>query len=353
MLESWIYKGVLSDSLNEFLIQENSSKEIWNKFETRNIPTFLEKYSQEILLSGKYLYVLRENGENFINSNFTKFSFTLQETVYEKLVKNALNFSSEKLLKFVLNREKLFERITSLRNVFLLENGNFHSSFIELAEKELLKNISDVNVLKLNSLLQESLEDPFQDCYKCILIEDKTKLIGFETFTLNYESKSMIKIFINNEMIQNYQLIFKHLFYCKYIERCLLNTWNVKNSSSLTRFKMIQFIQNYYSYLIHEILNRNFDEMIKRLKTSSIPDEIIKIHDQFLSYVIQEIIKSNQSQIIIKLLSLSLSFTKFIEKDNQMYQQIIVEYDKNFDKYIKELYQESNLFSEMLKDIFL
>ena len=49
---------------------------------------------------------------------------------------------------------------------------------------------------------------------------DKT-LTGLEAFVFNYDVKWPVSLILNRKAIACYQMLFRHLFYCKYIERRL------------------------------------------------------------------------------------------------------------------------------------
>lgn len=49
---------------------------------------------------------------------------------------------------------------------------------------------------------------------------DKT-LSGLEAFVFNYDVKWPVSLILNRKAIACYQMLFRHLFYCKYVERRL------------------------------------------------------------------------------------------------------------------------------------
>jgi gamma-tubulin complex component 2 len=82
MLSHWLYEGEVTDVYGEFLIQERKSQQksqLSSEFrdsywETRftlrtSIPTFLEKYKDVILRTGKYLNVVGESSKRQHNPN--------------------------------------------------------------------------------------------------------------------------------------------------------------------------------------------------------------------------------------------------------------------------------------------
>ena len=95
ILKEWVCHGVLSDPYHEFMIQERPSLTkdrlkddfndvYWEQRYTLHqdaVPSFLEPYKEKILLTGKYLNVLREcslevNVEKSVEESFSKLSAT-------------------------------------------------------------------------------------------------------------------------------------------------------------------------------------------------------------------------------------------------------------------------------------
>lgn len=46
-------------------------------------------------------------------------------------------------------------------------------------------------------------------------------LTGIEAFVFNYDVKWPVSLVINRKAIACYQMLFRHLFYCKHVERLL------------------------------------------------------------------------------------------------------------------------------------
>lgn len=147
---------------------------------------------------------------------------------------------------------------------------------MNLCETELSKNMYDVVIHRLASLLEMALRvstadsDPYKDDLKPVLLpcdlqyqmfrilsiqtqeekgisylllfhsiiqssnlitfdcssleyssqSDKV-LTGLEAFVFNYDVKWPVSLILNRKAIACYQMLFRHLFYCKHIERLL------------------------------------------------------------------------------------------------------------------------------------
>lgn len=51
--------------------------------------------------------------------------------------------------------------------------------------------------------------------------KDCPPLTGIETFSFGMEVKWPVSLVLNHKAIACYQMIFRHLFYCKHVERLL------------------------------------------------------------------------------------------------------------------------------------
>lgn len=60
-------------------------------------------------------------------------------------------------------------------------------------------------------------------------------LTGLDAFVFNYDVKWPVSLILNRKAIACYQMLFRHLFYCKYIERrlCRLLTFHLLKISVL------------------------------------------------------------------------------------------------------------------------
>ena len=203
-------------------------------------------------------------------------------------IETAYTFASRKLLDMLMDEEQLLARLKSIKHYFLLDQGDFINHFMDIAEDELAKNVNDISEQKLKSLLELALRtsianhDPFKDDLKCDLepytlvkhimgivgvSESKpgdlgkgtpaaaspstraasqtyANLVGLDLFTLSYQIKWPLSLVVSKKVLVKYQLIFRHLFHCKHVERQLCKTW--QNHQSTKAFALRRsFVQSY------------------------------------------------------------------------------------------------------------
>jgi len=389
MLEHWIFAGEIKDPYGEFLIEEREDmrKEILNENVYDNYwhqrytiresmkAVFLGKVSDKILKAGKYLNVIRECGRFIPNPHQSKITYTHQEREFMEKIETAYTFSSRKLLDMLMDEEQLLARLKSIKHYFLLDQGDFINHFMDIAEEELAKNVHDISPQKLGSLLELALRtsiannDPFKDDLMCdlepytlvkhimgIVGVSDTKatelgkstlspaaasparsaaasqtygnLVGLDLFTLSYSVRWPLSLVISKKVLVKYQLIFRHLFHCKHVERQLCKTWQNHQSTKAFALRrsfvqsyalqqqMLHFLQNIQHYMMTEVLEPRWHSMEQKIHNVTSVDEVLQHHNEFLDACFKECMLRNPRllKILTKLMSICITFSKHIEK---------------------------------------
>ncbi|CAN1262175.1 Gamma-tubulin complex component 2 [Linum perenne] len=345
ILERWVYEGVIEDPYGEFFIAENKSlhkesltqdydAKYWRKRYSlkEGIPSFLANISGIILTTGKYLNVMRECGHNVQvpaseNSKLTSFG---SDHHYLECVKAAYEFAGNELLNLIKERYDLTGKLRSIKHYLLLDQGDFLVHFMDIAREELSKNLDEISVEKLQSLLDLALRttaaaaDPCHEDLTCCVekstlrkrlgslndvaasvadddLEEATTITGLETFSLSYKVQWPLSIVISKRALSKYQLIFQFLFHCKHVDRQLSGAWQLHQGvralkiqgtaisrSSLLCRSMLKFIHSLLHYLTFEVLEPNWHVMYNRLQTARSIDEVIQHHEFFLDKCLRE-----------------------------------------------------------------
>ena len=100
---------------------------------------------------------------------------------------------------------------------------------------------------------------------------------------------------LSKNAIIKYQLIFRHLFHCKHVERQLSSSWlkqqACKGLTGVTacfsasyglRQRMLHFLQNLEYYMMFEVLEPNWHVLLQKLGAARKLDELIAQHNGFL-----------------------------------------------------------------------
>jgi len=377
ILQLWIYNGIIKDPYGEFLVAEHASvqkervtedfnDQYWEQhytIEQERIPVFLERVAEKILRTGKYLNVIRQCGLNIDCPHATEIIYKLKERDYVDHIEKAYEYASAKLLDLLMTDKKLLYRLRSIKHYFLLDQGDFFVGFMDLAEDELRKNIDDIIPARLEALLELALRtstannDPFKDDLRCELqpydlitqlfrilsvTQDKQgpshhdpvdiQISGLEAFTLDYVVKWPLSLILSKKALTKYQMLFRHLFYGKHVERQLCSLWASNKEAKKNmlhqrqwyataftlRQRMIHFVQNYEYYMMFEVLEPNWHMLEQNLKEVSNIDGVLGFHNDFLDRCLKDCMLTSPDllKIVSKLMMVSVTFGNCISRYN-------------------------------------
>lgn len=396
MLEDWIYKGLINDPYNEFMINEDKdinkdkikedfNEKFWEKkysVNRNNVPKFMDQLTDHILLTGKYLNAISETGKslfkvpnenNEIDSsesnldfknyvpNAKEILFTTKEEIYKQIVDNSYNFSSKVLLNLLLKDHKLIDRLRSLKHYFLHDQSDFMVHFMDIAAEEMDKDISEIKLNRLESLLELSLRitsansDPYKDDLKVKLFPNDLKTMikmiqgtethqdikaeaalphinGLMSFSLDYVVKWPLSLIINRRTLFKYQILFRHIFLLKDVERQLCNVWLCTKSGEFClgrsykyysmacalKQRMLNFVQNLLNYMTFEVFESSWNVFEENIRNVNNIDDVIKHHTTFLDTCLRDcIVTSDSFQNIQKILSVCKIFSAFVQSITQ------------------------------------
>uniref|UniRef100_A0AAQ5Y3X5 Gamma-tubulin complex component n=1 Tax=Amphiprion ocellaris TaxID=80972 RepID=A0AAQ5Y3X5_AMPOC len=350
ILEKWIYRGIIKDPYSEFMveehelqkekIQEDYNDKYWDQRYTivqHRIPSFLQKMADKILSTGKYLNVVRECGRDVTCPDAKEVLYTLKERAYVEQIEKAYNYASKVLLDFLMEEKELVSRLRSIKHYFLMDKGDFFVHFMDLTEEELKKPVDDIVPPRLEALLELALRmstantDPFKDDLKvgiypnvrCALLLNCKNLR--KRFCRKYKSHA--------SSLTRYQMLFRHMFYCKHVERLLCNVW-ISNkdfkeyalhlakwfaAAFALRQRMLNFVQNIQYYMMFEVMEPTWHVMENNLKTASNIDDVLCHHTSFLDNCLKDCMLTNPEllRIFSKLMSICVMFTNCMQRFTQ------------------------------------
>ncbi|XP_034952766.1 gamma-tubulin complex component 2-like isoform X2 [Chelonus insularis] len=374
ILEKWVYKGIIYDPYREFFVEDNEliqcdelpmdySADYWEKrytMKSERIPNFLNECAHTILRTGKYFNVIRQCGKkmNWLKQEPLVYRYRDQELFFA--IDQAYSEAARTLLEVLIHENDLMGRLRSVKNYFLLAQGDFVVQFLNLCENELSKNMYDVVINRLASLLEVALRtstadlDPYKDDLKPELLPydlqyqmfrilsiqtndekdfaihtDKT-LTGIEAFVFNYDVKWPVSLVLNRKAITCYQMIFRHLFYCKHIERLLCRVW-VSNKIAKTfthevamayrqafslRQRMLDCIQHLEYYMMVEVIEPNWRTFINKMGKVTNIDDVLSVHQDLQDSYLKECMLTDSELLssITGICHTCIKFCNFIQE---------------------------------------
>ncbi|XP_039496870.1 gamma-tubulin complex component 2 homolog isoform X2 [Drosophila santomea] len=376
MLQMWIQKGVIVDRNQEFLVEDNEvihrdelpehySDDYWERrYNVRrdHIPSFLEKYSDKILRTGKYLNVIRQCGKRVMPTQEMHLEFDPTSERHVSVINDAYYFAARMLLDVLLTENDLMGHLQSVKRYLLLNQGDFTMQFMDACEDELTKNVDHVlpmtleNLLGLTLRLSSARNDPYKDDLHCELLpydlvtqmskimnqkeeywqaQPRLDLSGLECFAFTYEVKWPCSLVLNHIAISKYQMLFRQLFYCKHVERQLCKIWKENSiakkfspqaaelyrSAFTLRQRMMNAIQNLEYYMMIEIIEPNWHIFIEKMKTVENVDNVLRLHQDFLDSCLKNCMLTESSHLnraIFKICKICLKFCEFIQLETSL-----------------------------------
>jgi len=159
-------------------------------------------------------------------------------------------------------------------------------------------------------------------------------LRGYEAFTLDLKVEWPLSLVISMRSITKYQLLFRHLFFCKYVERRLCDSWrnhqrykelalrNAQTSSYILRQRMLHFQQNFVYYMMVEVIQPRYHQFEVAMRGVGSVDDVLRCHGDFQDTCLKECLISADEKllkILTKLMTICLLFADHTERFARAY----------------------------------
>lgn len=232
------------------------------------MPNFLEEYEEMIVTTGKYLSALRECGKPVRNLLGTGSRIKYDPSnQYVHQIHKAHEAAGKAFLEFFMKDLNLIQWLRGIKHFFLIDRGDLIMSLLDFADEEFAKQPNLVSHTRMQSLLElavrtssipqdtdsaplafgfdsRSLLEMARAVFKRKTIssavqrsqvktpeerniaQNQTKdLKGFQVFTLSYRVDWPMTLVVAPKHMQQYQLLFRHMFLLKKLERDLGKVW--------------------------------------------------------------------------------------------------------------------------------
>lgn len=338
---------------------------------------FLE---EQVLTTGKYWNAVRQcdpiptvasQGDSEIDSHILL--YTGDPSALSSYIESAHKRASSGLLQLLLGEFQVESTLLTIKRYFLLDQGDFLVHFMDTAESELSKLMEDVSIGRTQHCLNMALQltDPaaaetsvstslqcmrqpltsqsirccFADESLDVMLgvregEPKTPsrspygqvngLTGMLAFSLDFaEVPFPTSLLLSNRIMSNYQILFRHIFYAKHIEQRLVGVWlqnqmmkefqsirGLLGSTFSLRHRMLHFIQNFIYYMMLEVIEPNWLNMMEGISKQESADGLINLHSQCLNRIMEDCLLTNPAlfKSLAKIMSTCLTFSEQMKR---------------------------------------
>lgn len=393
MLTHWLAAGDLEDPIGEFMIDSKHANAAFSGDNWTSIFSIRPKHvftgvissvflEEKVLMTGKYWNAVQHCEDVTFEKSFSEAEGPREEILrYDEepssvalMIEDAYKKASSHLLQLVLGHFAVERSLLTLKRYFLLDQGDFFVNFMDTAERELSRPLENVSrgrtqhwlsmALHLSeSLSEEDVDDmrmtgstpqPLTPNYiRCFFFDEsldeilgicesepKTPsrhpygqidgLTGMLSFSLDFRNVPFpTSLLVSRQRLSKYQMLFRHIFYTKYIEKRLVNVWlenqmmkqyqEIRNSMGLTfclRQRMLHFVQNFLYYMMLEVIEPNWIKMIQSIKEQETLDDVINLHEKFLQSTMEDCLLTNASlfKSLARTMSTCLSFSEQMKR---------------------------------------
>jgi len=399
-LSKWLYRGVIIDPGRDFFVEDHEvvdrtslpteyNDDYWEKrycLRMDKVPAFLSRYADTILRTGKYLNVIQQCDKTARWPDIIPLQYLNNPEHYQPVFTKAHQFASTTLLQLLLNDRDLIGHLKSVKKYFLMEQGDFINQFLDLCEGELSQPVDCVEPARLESLLEMAARtstansDQYKDnlCVallpydlefqmgKILAIDtaeeaefqscDTSLLSGMDAFAFGYQVEWPVSLVLNHKALAQYQMIFRHFFYCKHIERILSGVWITNKQTKFLpvdqfkvyhpafglRQKMLNLIQNLSYYMCVEVVEPAWNSLVTSIAECITIDEVLAKHGDFLNCCLHDCLLSSPQLLatVKKLLSVCAEFAAYMQNLTDCAEDFIEDvkrYDLQFNSVLASL----------------
>lgn len=160
----------------------------------------------------------------------------------------------------------------------------------------------------------------------------ETHISGLEAFTLDYEVKWPLSLILSKKALTKYQMLFRHLFYAKHVERLLCHLWASNKQAKkhmlhkkpwysiafALRQRMIHLVQNLEYYMMFEVIEPNWHLLEDNLRSVTNIDGVLEHHNDFLDRCLKDCMLTSLEllRIVSKLMAVCVTFCNCMVRYN-------------------------------------
>eukprot|EP00002_Diphylleia_rotans_P014175 TRINITY_DN2757_c0_g1_i1.p1 TRINITY_DN2757_c0_g1~~TRINITY_DN2757_c0_g1_i1.p1 ORF type:complete len:882 (+),score=144.03 TRINITY_DN2757_c0_g1_i1:59-2704(+) len=336
MVKRWMFEGELQDPYQEFFVASDATvsvgEALWfSKYKLRDsmLPSFITKpLAEKILMIGKSINFMRycckdtkwikDSGVQYYERND---AIEFGTGKLEKIVEQISEATNKRLVEIMFSKYRLDSHFVALKKYMLLGQGDFVQYLIDLLSSAVQKGGLTPTMAMRNlrqdfsSILESAIrgsnaqfDDPTVLDRLDVKMEDvRDSETILDIFSLEYHVDLPISVVLNEDAMRKYVFIFHSLWKLKRMEHCLASVWQsqigmnrvlrvwshlgpVFRRCQVLRAEMVHFVDNLNYYLMFEVLECSWQELLVSWKKSTDLDELIKAHDGYLNSIADNIL---------------------------------------------------------------
>jgi gamma-tubulin complex component 2 len=364
-----------------------------------------------VLATGRYWHAVRSWQQSEKVSKEKKESeatiadlrYSMNFATVSAYVGNLYQKASRALVMLLMEDFDLIDSLRIAKRYFLLEHGDLFVNFLDAAEEELLKDVQHLSQGRIQHWLNVSVQmtehsgeaegsvgtpqrrrrtitpsgircrfagesllghldqlhsasggidthDPWTPVRHTYggSVTSSEDITGLDAFVIDFASVPFpTSLVFSRQALACYQLLFRHLFFAKHVERRLVSIWRDHQSMKelqslrgsmgptfLLRQRMLHFLQNLIYYMMFEVIEPNWLEMESAISASltskeQTVDDILRHHGQFLRRALEACLLTNRDLVraLTKIMKTCLLFT---DQMKRFMKATKIEEDRNF-----------------------
>lgn len=208
----------------------------------------------------------------------------------------------------------------ALKKYLLLGAGDFIQVLLDQLCDQLDQNAESIFQHNLLGVLEAAIrasnaqfeDTAILDRLSVRLLQTSQGDCGWDVFSLDYVVSSPLNVVFTEEAINKYLRVFNFLWRLKRVEHCLANTWNRNMSmarrvdkdverqllkSHILRAEMHHFVQNLHNYMMFEVLECAWKDLVDEISESKDLEELIRAHENYLEQIVDKALMGDQSVV--------------------------------------------------------
>ncbi|KAF6762275.1 gamma-tubulin complex, DGRIP91/SPC98 component [Ephemerocybe angulata] len=334
--------GAIGDG-DEFLNKDAGIKLWESKYQFRKtmLPLFVgEASGKKIFSTGRSLNFIRYSCQDsewvLTREKMNAFHGSLQYSDIsglERSIDSAYRLASNRLFEVFIEKFKLLDHLSALRNYLLLGYGDFADQLMETLGPSLSRSANTLYRHNLTATLESAIRssnaqhDP-PDVLRQLdarMLEYSHGEIGWDVFTLEYKVEAPIDTVLDSLALEDYLKLFRHLWQMKRIEKTLDRGWMRITGGAKTFIRvpelepewhkvrlqtaeMVHFIRQLEAFCRLEVIECSWKILIDFLdKKEGDLDSLIEAHRSYLDRVKKKIFllnhksKSNKEELVLNM----------------------------------------------------